>query len=472
MQVHRHPDPSRRDFLALGALSFQVTSWGALLARGSSGRQETREAERPNLLVLCSDQQHFQALGCVDPFFRTPALDAFAAGATVFERSFCSSPQCSPSRSSMMTGLYPHKTGVLANLNDPGGAHLDQPTIGHFLQAAGYRTAYFGKWHLGNGPRASGGWDEEAKTAGDGPVTKKGLAFLERAREDPEPFALFLMYVDPHDVSRFQYGESAGAGDAPLGESWEKETFAGKPAVQEHYLRHDEGAFLADEPPETWKRYRLFYREQVAAFDEQVGRVLEALRRMELEDRTAVLVTSDHGEMDTQHKLVLKGPFFYEHVIRMPTIVRLPERFGGRAPGTVRDHCWVNVDLVPTLLELARAEPRPCDGRSAVPLLEGKPGFEPRTSVIGEYHGKQRWLCPIRMLRTERAKYNLYLGFGEELYDLEHDPQELVNLAADEAWAERKQALRAELEAWIEANQDPFHTLEYSALRRFEQRRR
>ena len=440
-----------------------------MVLHGASSRdQEAAKKERPNLVFLCSDQQHFQALGCADPFFDTPELDRFASEALVFEKSFCSTPLCSPSRSSMLTGLYPHKTGVMNNIGQRGGAQLARPTLAPALRAAGYRTAYFGKWHLGADPTGNEGWDEAWKKDNDPATTRRGLEFLRRWKSGDPPFALFLMYLEPHDVYAFQNGDRPEASDAKplLEESWEKETFQGKPVVQEHYMRHDSGQNFVDAPRETWETFRLFYRERVKALDEHVAPVLAELRGDLHRERTAVFFSSDHGEMDTRHRMVLKGPFMYEHVVRIPTIARLPEGFGGRGPRLEREHCWVNVDLVPTLLELAGAESaQPVDGRSAAPLLRGEEGFAAREHVIGEFHGKGRWVAPIRMLRTPRWKYNLYRQWGEELYDLEQDPLELRNLAEQESTAPVKAELRAELERWMKDNADPFETLEVSELR-------
>jgi len=129
-------------------------------------RQDVVQAvERPNVVFIFSDQQHYQAMGFVDDFYDTPHLDALAEAAVVFEHSFVTTPQCSPSRSSIMTGLYPHKTGVLGNVGAASvGAELALPTIGKRLQDAGYLTGFMGKWHLGDDELANSGWDVERRT--------------------------------------------------------------------------------------------------------------------------------------------------------------------------------------------------------------------------------------------------------------------------------------------------------------------
>jgi len=212
---------------------------------------------------------------------------------------------------------------------------------------------------------------------------------------------------------------------------------------------------------QAWREYRADYRARVQAFDRSLGSVIDALREHGLWESTVVVFTSDHGDMDTHHRLLLKGPFMYEQLMRVPTLVRVPPGLGGR-PRDLDHYAWLNVDLPPTLLELAGAEPVEGDGQSVAPLLRGEE-LEPRPWVVGQFHGKGGWIHPIRMLRTERHKYNLAVDGAEELYDLEEDPLELVNLAAAPEHAETKTRLAAELAAWMKANDDPFPGMEPQA---------
>jgi arylsulfatase A-like enzyme len=448
---------SRRQFLTFagaGALS-ELEQRSSLAA----------PAGRPNLVVMFSDQQHWQALGCVDKFFETPNLDRLAAVATLFDRSFCTTPQCSPSRSSLMTGLCPSKTGVMGNIGAAGGNNLRQKTIGAMLQECGYHTAYFGKWHLGGNPVGNAGWGEEWKQQKDPEVTRRAVEFLTGKGRHQQPFALFVSYLNPHDVYQFRPGtKDVSALHVPLPESWRRENFQGKPSVQKEFMIADQGRKIWGRPQTDWEEYRDFYQRKVALYDAEAGQVLRALRKNGLWENTIVFASSDHGDMDTNHKLIFKGPFMYEHMVRIPLIVRVPSAYGGGRPVRVMDYDAVNVDIVPTVLDFAGVPAIPSDGLSLKPVLTGKGPMRKRDFVIGQYYSKQHWVNPIRMIRTADFKYTRYVEHGEELYDLKNDPEEIVNLANDAGYARRKKTLRAELDHWIATNQDPFYSLKSTPL--------
>lgn len=451
--------PSRRKFIqstgaAAGALAFPKLSLG-----------QSPNSNRPNILYLCSDQQHWQALGSVDPFFDTPHQDALAAESTVFENAFCTTPQCSPSRSSMLTGFYPHTTEMLNNANSLGGTNLALPTIGSHLQKAGYTTGIFGKWHLGDHPVGNAGWDEEIKRGPDAKTTDRGVGFLDRHATDDKPFALFLMYLDPHDIYHYKPGESdVRIDDVQLPESWRKQNFDTVPKVHREFMEHNQGEFIIDADEETWKGYRDFYRQKVKLYDDHLGRVIAKLKATGQWDNTIVVNTSDHGDMDTFHRLVFKGPFMYEHMLRIPMSIRLP----GQTKRKTSDYHWVNVDTVPTLLDLAGADPVDCHGQSAAPIVTGNGRQPKRDYVISQYYGKQTWVNPIRSIRTAKWKYNLYTDWGEELYDLENDPEEIVNLSQNRKYARDKKRLREKLDQWINDHGDPFYSYGTTQLKRDE----
>lgn len=413
--------------------------------------------KKPNILFIFSDQQHWQAMGYMDPFFDTPNLDAFAAESVFFERSFCTTPQCSPSRSSLLTGFYPSKTGVMGNVGNAGGAPLRMPTIGAELQSAGYHTGYFGKWHLGNESQATAGWNEEERRIDDPRATENAVTFLENRSGTEAPFAMFVSINDPHDIYSFTVHRPTGSLDeVPLSKDWEEETFEGKPSVQRQFMEEDQGTKIDPSSKEAWQLYHDCYREKTRLYDSYVGRILDTLDRQGLKENTLVIITSDHGDMDTHHRLIFKGPFLYEHMVRVPLIIRLPESI---TPRRIQDVDVVNVDLVPTLRDIAGLPLAETHGRSLLPLLTGDGPYEARDYVVTQYYGKQHWVNPIRMIRTESYKLNRHLHRQDELYDLKNDPHELKNLAPDPTYAEVIFTLGRKLDQWMKAHDDPFYNL-------------
>lgn len=443
---------SRRTFLGASA--------GSLLALRRAEAVEVG-VDRPNILLICSDQQHGRALGVADPFFDTPALDRLATSGVWFREAFCTTPQCSPSRSTLYTGLYPHRTGVLGNLDvrrhDGGRIEAMAPgpsTLGRLLKEAGYHTGYFGKWHLGNRDHYAADFDA-SDLDGDahGGVTEKALAFLKSRAKDPgSPFALFVNYVNPHDI--YEAAKKITA-DTPRPEgppvprpaSW-ADTLEGKPAPQRQFLTEDQGKPFCDWPDAALERYRLAYREKCRLVDREVGRLLDALDALHMSENTVVVYVSDHGDMDTHHRLVYKGPFMYDQLVRVPLIIRVPEGFGGGA-GVRNDDLVSLADVTPTLCALARRDAPEGDGMSLVPLLSGGALSAPREGVAVQYYGKQQWVNPIRTWRTRDWKYNRYLEHGEELYDLRNDPGEMRNLAGNPACAGKQAEMRAALDGWM-----------------------
>ncbi len=447
---------SRRDFIrgiavGTGAVSFAVCR--KLTA-------ETPDDARPNVLFLFSDQQHWRAMGCMDGFFDTPNLDAFAADALLFENCFCTTPQCSPSRSSLLTGRYPSKTGVMGNTGALGGGGLVEQSIGGRLSSAGYHTGYFGKWHLGNGSVALKDWAESGIKGRDTTTSDNAIRFLETVGARKKPFALYVSYVNPHDVYKFQKHPFEPETEVPLPESWHKATFKDKPPVHLEFMTDDQGTAIHGKKSKEWKRYRDCYRSKTKLYDAELGRVLDTLKQQGLWDNTVIIISSDHGDMDTNHKLIYKGPFLYEHMVRIPLVIRVPRKFSGVKPRRIKDIDVVNLDLYTTILELCGLDADPRDGISLKPVLTGKKGQKKRPFVIGQYHGKQKWVNPIRMIRTSKFKYNRYMPEGEELYDLQNDPHELVNLAMEPKFERAKKKLAGMLDKWIRENDDPFYTLE------------
>jgi len=442
---------TRRDFLkgAVGAVLGGVSS---------TGRGAQPSDSRPNVLFIMTDQQRFPHMGAYgEVSVKTPAMDSIAAGA-LFTHAFCSTPQCSASRSSIMTGLYPHSTRVMGNMGAAGGDPLspEMPSLGKTFRKANYRTAYFGKWHLGGDPRNHGFqvYDRCGRGVGE-MVADESVSFLKDANE---PFLLFSSFLNPHDIygfARLKDRIRRSKARIKLPANF-RDDLSKKPHPQLQYLQEDQGKAVKGLTEEGWIDYLNVYEYLVEKVDGNIGRILAALRRRGLERRTIIAFTSDHGDHTSGHGLPFKGPAMYEELMRIPLAISFPGRI---SPGKRVDELVVNVDLLPTLCDLAGLPtPKRIHGRSLIPLLEGKK-VPWRDYVLGEYYSKQRWVNPIRMVRTKRWKYTRYRKWGEELYDLRNDPGELRNLTGSEAHAATKRELSRILDKWIEESADPFASL-------------
>ena len=420
--------------------------------------------KQPNIVFVFSDQQHWHALGCLDDFFDTPHQDAFAQESVHFENAFCTTPQCSASRSSILTGLYPHKTGVFGNMGAAGGEPLHQSTFIKAFHDHGYATAYVGKWHLGDDPVPQQDFDHfvvfnSGSAQHDSKTSEDGLKLLRNPEFFGGPFVLFISYVDPHDIYHFRDHVVDHGENIPLPTSWQEQDFSSVPSIQKQFMTQDQGVAIWGEPEKKWRQYRDYYRAKVKLYDDHFGAIIAEIKNQGLWEDTIVVNTSDHGDMDTHNHLIWKGPFMYEHMVRVPMMIRLPEKFGGHNNRRITDLEVVNVDFAPTLLDLCGLPLGNGDGLSLAPTLRNRAGQKRRDYVISEYYSKQKWVNPIRMIRTTRFKYNTYIPHGEELYDLKNDPDEVHNLANDPGYMAMKKELATELDKWMKENDDPFYSL-------------
>lgn len=362
---------------------------------------------RPNVLIVMTDQQRLDSLGCYgNSFVRTPNIDAFAREAVRFDQCCTPYPVCTPARASLWTGLMPHAHGLVDNVYGVDDMFEGNPrvsdTVFDWFKAAGYRTAYFGKWHLGEkAPAWADLWDGFNSMGGhwiDGRQGFQGgryrpevqtdncIAFLERAAEDDRPFIAVQSYYPPHDPY--------------------------------------------SAPPEFYAPYRAggvpfpAYYAAVSALDHETGRLLETLGRTGLDTSTIVVYLSDHGETfgfraDSYHKFVC-----FEEAVRVPFLIRLPEGTGAGL------HVDANIgleDLAPTLMDLVGlAAPRPMHGRSLAPWLRGE---RPDWRGANYIENRTRINRHVqRCVRTRGWKLILSADGPSSLYDLSTDPEELYDL--------------------------------------------
>ena len=432
--------------------------------------------ERPNILIIMSDDQGPWALGCAGTSeLRTPNLDALAAGGTRFSHMFCVSPVCSPARASFLTGRIPSQHGVhdwlmSGNIAVPAGATwsgADQPIeylagltgFTDLLADAGYRCGFAGKWHLGDSARPQKGhtwWHAYALGGGDyyrwhgfdnSPelslktqyvtdyYTDRALEFLDPYGADEQPWCLSLNYTAPH---------------AP----WGREQHPAE--IYDSYADCD-FASLPVEPPHPWGGWNPTpeqrrataqgYFAAVTAMDSQIGRVLA---RSAARDNTLVVFTGDNGFNVGHHGLCGKGnaswPLnMYEESVRVPFIVWRP----GHVPaGVVHDGLCSHYDWLPTLadyLGLSLPAGAELPGRSFAPVLGGQADGGAEEVVICDEYG------PARMIRDRQWKYvHRWPDGPHELYHLPSDPGERRNLADEPSRRAEVERLRGRLAAWFE----------------------
>lgn len=409
-----------------------------------------RPRKRPNLLFLHADQLRADALsahGCLH--LATPNLDRMVAEGATFLLSYAASPVCVPARSTWYTGRLPREHGALDNA---ATFTRDFPDLGSWLDDAGYRSVYVGKWHVPRPPEASFRHLHHGRgtgALGDVAIAEAAEAFLLNYSGEA-PFFLNVGFLQPHDIC-FWYEDHQG----PAGEPHEALVGRlpplpanGHPAPVEtarvRQLRRWQEEVVAGWSEAAWRHALWSYYRQVEMVDVEIGRVLLALELSRHRDDTLVLFSSDHGEMAGGHGLILKDTF-YEESARVPFLLWAP----GRVPGGRRDarHVVHGADVFPTLCDYARVEPpEGLPGRSVRPLLEDRRADWPEARVFESGRAG-------RMVRSATHKYVRYEGDPlEELFDVAADPGELANLAEQGAALGVLAELRRALEAGTEGN--------------------
>ena len=438
---------------------------------------------RPNVVLIITDQQTratIRAYG--NERTRTPHMDTLAAGGVAFEKSYCSSPLCSPGRASIVTGHMPHTTGV--DINDlpvrDGIANL-----GEIFSGAGYETVWAGKWNLPESfppePDAIGGflnleWQKklyrDLGASMDADITDAAVRYL--AGNPTQPFLLAVSLYNPHDICFWIMDRDHDLlpwvpEDVPLAElpalPENFEAVADEPEFV-RWMRKQEAVIpnygwnelrWTDSWDERhWRRYIAAYDRLVDLVDIQIGRVLSAISDAGVRDNTLVALTSDHGEGVAAHRWATKQ-MLYEEPVTVPLVLRWPgvipaERFD-------QSHLASGVDIVPTLCEYAEvAVPEGLAGVSLRPVIDD-PALDGRDFVVAELQPDNfRMELKGRMLRTQRYKYMAFSAGAdpEVLFDLETDPLETANLARSAGHESILAEHRALLESWTDLTDDPF----------------
>ena len=438
-----------------------------------------------NIVFLMADQWRWDTIFRPGHVCHTPNLQRLAQHGVAFHNAFTCYPLCSPARGSLFTGLWPHQTGLMDNVDGmmffpKGKLHPARKTyLERLRDDAGYEVAYCGKWHLGAGTAVERGIPHVV--ASDGGIPERGRGALSAPQVDGETLSPYYSSFS-RGKSRGQQVIEAGmdklaelaGGDRPFCaviSTWGPH-FPHK--VNRRYL--ELYADLADELPanysrpfvqenkplmqsrpywpcqntrplsvEAWGQTCRHYWAFCSHLDEQFGRVLDKLAELGIADNTVVAFAADHGEMLGAHGMFDKGPYLYEEIVHIPMIVLDPK---GRCP--VAPGGFVNLrDLFPTLISLAGV------GESLSKEERSRSYWRTNNDCTyycyDSYQGRQ---FKIRGIHTARYKYNWCPNDLGELYDLERDPGEQRNLINDKSCTEIKETLHARLMDWMTLEND------------------
>ncbi|HAV65421.1 MAG TPA: acetylglucosamine-6-sulfatase, partial [Verrucomicrobiales bacterium] len=419
------------------------------------------DAKPRNIIFILTDDQRYDTMGFVGhPWIETPNMDRLARDGAYLPNTFVTTSLCSPSRASILTGLYAHNHQVVDNYNPVAEELIFFP---QYLQAAGYYTAFVGKWHMGDTDERQRGFDYWLSFKGQGTywadgrgttrevpqtsyegfnfngirvpqrgyitdeLTDYALSVLQNRPED-QPCFLYLSHKAVHSdfvpADRHRGRYEGKPFPKPPGYEFSREYYADKPMwlLNQRNSRHgaDFGYNLPDFDLEAYYRR---YCEALLAVDDSLGRILDWLEKAGELDSTMIVYMSDNGFQFGDHGLIDKR-VAYESSIRVPLLVHCPEiiRGGSRIPQVV-----ASIDIAPTLVEAAGLRPPSgIDGRSFYPLLTGRE-IPWRDYLLYEYFWEHNYphTPTMHALRGDRYKYIRYHGLWDrdELYDLLADPR-------------------------------------------------
>lgn len=465
---------------------------------------------RPNIIFIMSDDHAAHAIsaygGIYDAYFQTPNIDRLAEEGVRFNNVFCTNAICGPSRASILTGKYSHMNGYYKN-ESGGKFNVNQWTFPEELQRNGYHTALFGKWHLGSEPK---GFDYFKYHEGAGQqgyywnpvynqngehITEKGYAtnlttnfaleWLESNQNSEQPFCMLLQYKAPHrnwdpdtkyldlwkDIE-MPYPETfnddyksrektAGDTDMTMDDLNRKdmklcppEDLQGRELAQWNTFGNKRGQVVVLDNTKSaeenrklkYQKYIKDYLACIKSVDDNIGRVLDYLKRTGLDQNTVVVYTSDQGFYLGDHGWFDKR-FIYEESLRMPFLVRYPDN---TSTGTVNNDIITNIDFAPTLLEAAGIKPpKEVQGRSFWSNIQGNTPEDWPHSMYYHYYEFPFWhhVQPHYGIRNKRYKlahfyYNIDVW---EFYDLEKDPKELKNAIDNPDYAKIIEKMKLQL---------------------------
>lgn len=462
------------------------------LAAGAFARIPVNAADdkRPNIIFLLTDDQRYDTLGCNgNKIIHTPHLDALSRRAVNFDRAFVTTSICAPNRACILTGQYAARHGMWYFGKELGPEQLAR-TYPALLKRAGYRTGFIGKYGVGKPPgknvlefnRAFPGQGKFRVNVNGKPrhltsvMADQALKFLDGCRPG-QPFQLSISFKAPHvqdspsvKSEQFPYDPSPAIADLykdvkiPRPPTATSEYFDRLPDFLKNSENRSRWAVRYWGPRRTQQSLKGYYR-LISGVDAAVGRILKKLKTAGFAGNTVIIFSSDHGQYLGEYGLAGKW-YPHEVSIRIPLIVydpRLPQdrRGSGRARrgasiqgrGVRTKDFALSIDIAPTILDLAGVRPpKSMQGRSLVPVLRGETPSDWRKEYYYEHHFHPPWkgmhIPQSEGIRTRRWKYIQYIDskpLYEELYDLDVDPHETLNLATKPQYAPSIREFRRKL---------------------------
>ncbi|GAB4024585.1 sulfatase family protein [Spirosoma gilvum] len=436
------------------------------------------------MVIILTDDQRWDALGAGgNPYLKTPNIDKLAAEGVYFKNYFCTTSLCSPSRASILSGVYAHTHGVVNNFTD---FPAERPNMPRTLQSAGYETAYIGKWHMGeenDSPRPGFDyfvthkgqgkyWDTEFNINGQGSrevkgyyttvVTKMAADWLKNKRS--KPFFLMLGHKAPHSFYTPEPKYARAFDGVPISYPQSAFALADKPKWIEQRLTTWHGIYgplfewrktFPDTSPEAVKDFEAMihaYWGTILSVDDSVGEIYRTLKDMGELDNTIFVFTSDNGLLNGEHGMVDKRTM-HEPSIHIPLLVRFPGLTPVSKPVVVGQQV-LTLDIAPSILDLCGAPAlQSIHGQSFKRLVQGDPtGWRKAWFYEYNYEKQFPYTPNVRGIRTDQWKYIHYpTGDGTpdkhlaELYHLANDPEENHNLINDRRYARQLNQLKAEL---------------------------
>lgn len=476
----------RRSFVkTAGAAVVGISALG--INSGKQVKQEIKIKRKPgatprNIIVIVSDDHRYDFMsffrerpelsGNTPSFLETPNMDKMANNGAHIKDAFVTTSLCSPSRASILTGLFSHKHKVVDNT---APVPDDITFFPQYLQQAGYETAMIGKWHMGEStdvPRK--GFDKWISFTGQGVyydplfnidgehvqregyitdlLTDYAVDWINQERE--KPFFLYLSHKAVHsefEPAKRHLGKYENEKiNYPASMANTEENYKNKPDWVKAQRNSWHGVDYLYQGAIEFDPFYKRYCETLLGVDDSIGTLFETLKEKEMLDSTFVLYLGDNGFCLGEHGLIDKRQM-YEESIRIPMLAHCPEiiKQGSTINGMIQ-----NIDIAPTVMELAGLEkPEYMDGESFLPLLKGEE-IKWRDEIYYEYFWERPFphTPTVFGIRTDKYKYMTYHGIWDidELYDIENDPKEMYNLINDKEHQEIIKALRDKVYTWLE----------------------